>query len=253
MSRNTVVSLVAVAVIVASLAVIVYMWKGLQPKPPESPPTAGGPGGMRGSGPGMGPSAGGMGGPPPGAEPSGSGQPRRMGGEAVEALVARIVEQGGGTEEDGKKITAFFEQRQTSTQALREEFGKLRDLLENPNATDAQIKQALAAFKTKRDAAQAELKAQREKLAADLKLANRPRLEASLLMVGVLDNGMIGAGRFGPRSMRRGAEGAMGPGSAAGRGPGAGMAPPGGGSLGPGAPQGTPSPQPSAPREGPTL
>ena len=116
-------------------------------------------------------------------------------------------------------------------------------------ATEAQARQALTDFQAKRDQYKQNLAAARKQLAADLKLAERPRLEAALTAMGVLDNGLLSMGGRG-RMGQGGAGGTGMPGSGGpGMGPGA-MGPGMGPGMPPGGPggQGGPPPAPGSPK-----
>lgn len=234
MSRSVLIGLVAIIIALAALASIAwFVSQGTKrPEPSVSPVAKGGPipmpfgGGPPGGGGSFGPKA---------QEKGGGAAGGGMGGGMGGGGFRRIIEQAGGTEEDAAKVTAFFDKRQANTAELREALNRLRELSADEKATDQQVAAALADFRKKRDKAKSQLEADRKALARDLRLEKRPRLEAALTVLGVLDNGLAGA-----RMMRMG-QGGPGGGMGGGMpgGPGGGIGGPGMG--GPGAPKGGPA------------
>ncbi|MBM3501479.1 MAG: hypothetical protein FJX74_22725 [Armatimonadetes bacterium] len=146
--------------------------------------------------------------------------------------ITGLLEQAGGTEDDRAKVTAYLESRRTATQGLRDELQKLQTALSDEKASDQQVAKALTDFRAVRDKSKTELEAGRAKLAQDLKLASRPKLEAALTVAGILDNGSVRMGRGGFGGGPGGPGGGLGGGMGApggGMGGGGGMGAPGGG------------------------
>ena len=112
----------------------------------------------------------------------------------------------------GKNMEAKFKARQ----ALMEELGKLRQLSEDPQATNEQLTAATAAYTKAMAKYRATVQSEDSALAKKL----TPRSTARLLAAGILDNG-LGGGRF------------RGGGGAGGRGGGGGGAGGGGGETPP--------------------
>jgi hypothetical protein len=183
MSRVVLIGLIGVVLVLAGLlAFFALGHKAVAPPPPQGP--------MPGARPGPVPAS-----PPaPGGGPG--GQEKAGGGPGGGGGLARMIEQAGGTEEDSKKVTAWFEKRQAASTELREALTKLREISSDEKATDEQAAKALADFQKVRDKSKADLEADRKTLAKELNLASRPKLEAALTVIGVLDNGG-GMGRMG--------------------------------------------------------
>ncbi len=100
-------------------------------------------------------------------------------------------------------------------QALQTEMGKLRQVSENPSATDQQLDEAIGAYTKAMERYRAEVQAQDSALSKELS----PKSRAKALVAGLLDNGL------GGRGMRMGGGGRPG-GGGGGRGGGAPGGPP---------------------------
>lgn len=128
------------------------------------------------------------------------------------------------TDEDKAAIKDAVKQLREAKQALRQKLAGALRLAGAKEGKEEELRQALAEFsaaKEKMEAVQGEVD---QKLRRDLKVAERPRVEAALLTLGVLDNGLGGPAlqpQVGTRPLlrqRRGMRGpAMGPGFGRGR------------------------------------
>lgn len=154
----------------------------------------------------------------------------------------QFLQQAGATQEDMQTIQQYMRDRFQNIQQLRQKLMALREAAVGENASDDAAAQAVAeyrdlleTYKTDREAAEAELVAQ-------LDLDAKPRLEAILLQIGILDNGGV------PMQMGRGDRGQRGPGQRPGQGPAQGQGPGAGAQPGQ-ATRGRPGFRPAAPEQ----
>jgi len=188
--------------VLAVAALVVAMALG-QPAPP---------GGAPGAAPGGGPGGGGMG---------QQRTPEQAAQQRLDALVQMMGQQVGITDQDKQALTTCMVEQEKIRQDLRQKLMAMVQAI-RANATDADIAQQLAAYMTAMQAAQPQKAAAEQTLTTALNLAERPKLHAALLMLGVLDNGMPSGGMMGMGGRRGGGQGGRGgAGGAGGQGGGA--------------------------------
>jgi hypothetical protein len=155
-------------------------------------------------------------------------QTERRGGADREARMAQFMEQmrqrltaAGATDADVQAIMAYRGQQREIQAPLQEAMRALRAAA-GEGATDAQAKDAVAKYEAAMKTVADKLAKAEQDLKAKLDLANKPRLHAMLLAMGILDNGqrgrgmmMFGGGRGG--GGRPGGGGARGGGGGAAR------------------------------------
>ena len=145
-----------------------------------------------------GPSAGTVVAQQPPAAPTPPARPGRRGRPSLEAMRQRMM-QAGATEADLQAIRDYMTQQRDIQAPLREAMGSLRDAM-GPDASDEQAKEAVSKYEAAMKTALDKLAKAEQDLKAKLDLANKPKLHAMLLMMGVLDNGMRrGMWMMGPR------------------------------------------------------
>ena len=205
--------------VLAVAALVVAMAIG-QPAPPGGAPAAApgaGPGGGGGRGGGMGQQR----------------TPEEAAKARLDGLVQMLGQQAGITDQDKQALTTCMVAQENIRRGLRQKLTAMVEAI-RANAADADIAKQLAAYMTAMQATQPQKAAAEQTLTTALNLAQRPKLHAALLMLGVLDNGMPGGGMMG---MGRRGGGQGGPG-----GPGGGPGGPGGGGG-----QGGANPMPAQP------
>lgn len=127
------------------------------------------------------------------------------------------------TDEDKTAIKDAVKQLREAKQALRQKLVQVLRLAAAKDGKEEELKQALAEFseaKEKMDAVQREVEG---KLRNNLKIAERPRVEAALLALGILDNGLGGPAlrrQVRPAPLQRQRGGVQGPAFGPGYGPG---------------------------------
>ncbi len=145
---------------------------------------------------------------------AGGGAARRM-DQYREAMRQRLTA-AGATEEEAQAISAFVQARFRAHMPLRQQLQSLREAA-GAEATEAQAKEAVSKYEAAMKTALDTVAKGEADLRAKLKLADRAKLHAALLSMGVLDNGMggMGMGFMG----RGGRPGPPGPGGRGGPGP----------------------------------
>jgi len=158
--------------------------------------------------------------PPPPANENAPQQNREAGRERnmtpeerraeMERRIAERLKQQGFTDEDIAALKQFNQEREAAQRALNEAFRSLVQTARMTGATDDQARLAVAQYREAMKTYEAALEASRKKLDERIHYSTRPKVEAILLSLGVLDNGLgfgIGIGLrggFGARGERPG-------------------------------------------------
>jgi len=118
-----------------------------------------------------------------------------------EQMLERMLEQAGLTDDEKAAAKKAMKAKNDARQALAQKLGDLRGVADNPDATDQQLRDALAAYRAAMTEYRQKATAQDQALAAQLSL----RSQARCIALGILDNGLggmrpqgMGAGMRGP-------------------------------------------------------
>lgn len=127
---------------------------------------------------------------------------------AMEKFYGEALKRQGFTDAEIESLKQFQTARQEAQTKLNESFKNLTTVTRNKEATDDQAKTAVEQYREAMKAHDASVSDARKKLDESVHYSTRPKIEATLLMMGVLDNGMPA----GPRAMmnRGGGLGAAG-------------------------------------------
>lgn len=103
------------------------------------------------------------------------------------------------TDDEIKVVIQFQNGRREAQAPLMQEFQKLMQLSQNKEATDEQAKAALDQYRAARKTSEATVEEARKKLDEAIHYTTRPKVEAALLLLGILDNGIQGGRMMGGR------------------------------------------------------
>ncbi|NCO35442.1 MAG: hypothetical protein AUJ92_14125 [Armatimonadetes bacterium CG2_30_59_28] len=119
----------------------------------------------------------------------------------MEQFIAQRLRQRGFSDQDIAALKQYNSEREEAQKSLGEVFRSLSQTAKTPESTEDQARIAIAGYKEAMKTHEATLENSRKKLDESIHYSTRPKIEAILLTMGVLDNGMgLGMGM----GMRRG-------------------------------------------------